>query len=135
MSGPQAADVDPDSAAAGHYLHHLRKRVDNAPARVVRRRHDVAVVESELLVSTGGGKDSSGGHKLPSVEKPSKILIPLVGALTFNGGDATGHPLHHLFGIGFDRLRYVLRQAFKLRPILEFNRNPAAAARGRFVHL
>src|SRR2546423_1661641 len=98
MSRPQAADIDPNAAAAGHDFHHLRKRVDNSPARVVRRGYDVAVVKSELLVSASGRKDSTGGHELPSVQEPSKILIPLVSALAFNSRDPTGHPLHHLLG-------------------------------------
>src|SRR5712692_5909220 len=68
MPGPQAADVDANAASARHDLHHLRERIDDAPPRIFRRRHNVAIVESKFLIGAGGCKDTPGWHELPSVQ-------------------------------------------------------------------
>src|SRR5437588_11289613 len=123
MSRPEAADVDANTSPARHDFHHLRQSLHYALARVSRGGHDITIVESELLISAGGGQDASGGHELPSVQKPPEIVIPLVGTFTFNGGDPTSNSLHHLLGRGLDRLGLMLGEAFDLVAVAQLNRD------------
>src|SRR5262249_39957270 len=122
---PQAADVYANAAAARHDLHHLRKRVDDASPRVTRGGHDVAVVKSQLLICPGGGEDPARGHELPTVQQPSKVLIPLVGSLAFDSRDPARDPLHHLFGLSLDRLGHVLGQAFDPGAVIQLDGDAA----------
>ena len=95
----QAGDVDAHAAAAGHDLHHLRQRVDDAVAGVARRRNDVAVVEGELLVRARGGEDAAAGHEAPVGQQPAEALLPVRPLrVRFRGGDAARDARHHLLG-------------------------------------
>ena len=136
MARAQAGDVDAHAAAAGHDLHHLRQRVDDAVAGIARRRDDVAVVEGELLVRARGGEDAAAGHEAPVGQQPAEALLPgRPLRVRLHGGDAARHARHHLLGRRLQRLVHGVRRARQLGAVAKADRHVVVGDRAYRANL
>src|SRR2546427_258628 len=72
--------------------------------------------------------------RAPRRDPPSEILVPLIGALVFDGRDSARNAFHHLFGFSFYRLGYVFGQALDFGSVAQLDGHTAGAARRGFVH-